>query len=211
MIRLFVGQDSREWVGLNVFCSSVWGRASEPVSITPIHGPSNGTNAFTLARFKIAEMCDYKGFAIFADGSDMVCLADIAELWALRDPYKAVQVVKHDYRTKHPIKYLGQKNEDYPRKNWSSLMLINCNHFGWRHLDKCTPEELHRFSCFPDREIGDLPHEWNVLVGEEDRWAKILHYTIGVPCWKPYSEWPEAEVWRKERDTMLSFQAWEGK
>jgi lipopolysaccharide biosynthesis glycosyltransferase len=42
---------------------------------------------------------DYSGWAIFADG-DMVCQADISELWALRDDSKAVQVVKHDYQTK---------------------------------------------------------------------------------------------------------------
>lgn len=32
----------------------------------------------------------YKGWAIFA--GDMICNADIAELWKLRDPSKAVMV-----------------------------------------------------------------------------------------------------------------------
>lgn len=210
MIRLFVGQDSREWVGLNVFCSSVWGRTSESVSITPIHGPTDGTNAFTLSRFNIPALCDYRGFALWADGSDMVCLADIAELWALRDPFKAVQVVQHDYQTQHPVKYLGQKNEDYPRKNWSSLMLINCAHYAWRHIEKFSPQELHRFSFLPEKAIGDLPPEWNVLVGEQSGPAKILHYTIGLPIWKPYQSWPESIKWHEELKTMLGYAQWEG-
>ncbi len=51
----------------------------------------------------------------------MVCNADIHELWNLRDQSRAVQVVKHDYKTKKNIKYLGNKNEDYPRKIGQAL------------------------------------------------------------------------------------------
>ena len=98
----------------------------------------------------------------------MICRADIAELWALRDPRTAVQVVKHDYKTKFPRKYLGSKNEDYPRKNWSSLILWNCSSFINRPLTRkrvqeMTNQELHRFSWIPDERIGELPKEWNWL------------------------------------------------
>ncbi len=58
----------------------------------------------------------------------MVCNADTRELWNLRDESKAIRVVKNDYKRKINIKYLGNKNEDYPRKNWSSLVLWNCSH-----------------------------------------------------------------------------------
>lgn len=58
---------------------------------------------------------NFEGWAIFADG-DMICKEDIAELWKLRDINTAVQVVKHDYVTKTHTKYLGNKNENYPRK-----------------------------------------------------------------------------------------------
>ena len=47
----------------------------------------------------------------------MVCLSDLKELKQFFDPNIAVNVVKHDYKTKHKIKYFD-KNEDYPRKNW---------------------------------------------------------------------------------------------
>jgi hypothetical protein len=123
----------------------------------------------------VPALCGYEGWAIFADASDMVCRADIAELWALRDERYAVQVVKHDYRTKHHRKYVGTEMEcanlDYPRKNWSSLILWNCGHPQNRIL---TPEnvrewsgqQLHGFGWLPDDLIGALPIEWNWLAQE---------------------------------------------
>jgi lipopolysaccharide biosynthesis glycosyltransferase len=153
VIPLFAGFDPREEIGYHTFTSSVIHRATEPVAIAPVDqkvlrkvwgaGHRDGSNSFIYTRFLVPYLMGYQGFAIFADGADMICLGDIAELWALRDPYKAVQVVKHDYRTKHPRKYVGTRmesdNPDYPRKNWSSLMLINCAHYNWR---KITPEAM---------------------------------------------------------------------
>lgn len=46
----------------------------------------------------------------------MICQTDIKELWNLKDESKAILVVKHDYKTKAKQKYLGNKNENYPRK-----------------------------------------------------------------------------------------------
>ena len=137
---------------------------------------------------------NYQGLALFVDG-DMICRHDVAELVKLyeKEPEKAVWVVKHDYKTKHPVKYLGAKNEDYPRKNWSSVVLWNCG--AWRNKD-LTPElimestgsYLHRFSWLPDNLIGELPKEWNWLVTEYEfnPEAKLVHYTLGTPCFKDY-------------------------
>lgn len=214
-IRLFIGTDEREQVGVHVFCHSVWRLASVPVFITPISHKalSDGTNAFTLSRFLIPYFCGYNGDAIWADGADMLCLSDIAELAAMYDPFKAVQVVKHEYMTKHPIKYLGQKNYDYERKNWSSLMLINCGHFSWR---KITPEsigemsgtELHRFSFMADKHIGELPKEWNYICDEPNQQgpAKIAHFSIGLPVWYPKHEY--AQQWFDARDSMCNYKKW---
>ena len=144
---------------------------------------------------------DFSGWAIFADG-DMVCNSDIAELWALRDDNKAVQVVKHNYKTKKSVKYLGNKNEDYPRKNWSSLILWNCGHPDNKIL---TPEFiqekpgsfLHRFSWLDDNHIGELPLEWNWLAIEypDNPNANIVHYTLGTPCFREYSQGSMADYW----------------
>jgi lipopolysaccharide biosynthesis glycosyltransferase len=199
VIELFYGFDPREEVGCHTFVSSVLHNTREVVRFTPLRGEQkDGTNAFTYARFEIPRLMGYRGFAIFADGADMVCRGDIAELWALREPLCAVQCVQHDYKTKHPRKYVGTPmeaaNQDYPRKNWSSLMLINCGHYSWRHQD----DKPHRLEFVGNR-IGSLPAEWNWLADEygENDDAKILHWTAGIPAWDHYATAPMSDEWYK--------------
>jgi hypothetical protein len=134
---------------------------------------------------------------------DMVVRGDIADLWECRRlSQTGVQVVKHDYKTKHPVKYLGYKNEDYPRKNWSSVMLWNCSFFPNRMLTpqfvaKAPGAYLHRFEWLAEAAIGELPSEWNRLVMEQDVTPadKLLHYTIGTPCFSEYADCDAAEEW----------------
>lgn len=216
MIQLFAGFDEREAVGYHTFCASVIEHCSEPVNISPLHlgtlkkvysgGHRDGTNAFIYSRFLIPYLTGYKGFAIFMDGADMILKDDLAELWALRDPFKAVQVVKHNYKTKHPRKYVGTAmeadNADYPCKNWSSVMIINCAHYAWRSItpeavEKMPGAYLHRFEFIDPRYIGELPMVWNWLADEygENTYAKLLHYTAGIPAWTAYEEAPHAADW----------------
>jgi lipopolysaccharide biosynthesis glycosyltransferase len=214
-IRLFVGMDRREPVAFHVFTHSVLTRTKAQVSITPVSGEQrDGSNSFIYQRFLVPWMCGYNGWAIFADG-DMLCLGDIQELWNLRQPGFDVMVVKHEYGTRHPVKYLGQRNEDYLRKNWSSLMLINCGNYPWRkvtpeYVSKASGKHLHRFEFLKDERIGDLPAEWNFIVGELEPIpdVKIAHFSIGLPCWSPYKDWPYAREWLKEREQMNYFQPW---
>jgi lipopolysaccharide biosynthesis glycosyltransferase len=213
MIRIFVGFDQREAVAYHTFCQSVLEKSSQVVSFTPLVLDSlpgyrethdDGSNTFIYSRFLTPFLCDFDGWALFADG-DMVCRSDISELWALRDADKAVQVVQHDYRTKTELKYLGNRNQNYPRKNWSSLVLWNCSHPKHRVL---TPQflmgqtgaYLHRFSWLADEDIGALPREWNWLTTEypDNDNAKLLHYTLGTPCFKDYQTAEMAEVWHEQ-------------
>lgn len=214
MITVFVGYDPREAVGYSVFCHSVLTRTRAKVCFVPVRGGErrDGSNDFIYARFLTAWVMGFKGRAIWADG-DMLCRGDIEELPDLLPPNRDVAVVKHDYKTKHPRKYLGAPNADYPRKNWSSLMVLDCATYPWR---KFTPDfvrqasgaELHRFSFFDDDRIAELPAKWNHLVGEfePNPAAKIAHFTIGLPCWAPYDSWEFADEWRAEREAMLDFQ-----
>jgi lipopolysaccharide biosynthesis glycosyltransferase len=210
MIKLIIGFDQKESIAYHVFCHSVFEKASMPVSFLPLASinlnfyretHTDGSNQFIYSRFLTPFLNNFSGWAIFADG-DMICNADIAELWALRDQTKAVQVVKHDYKTKQKVKYLGNKNEDYPRKNWSSLILWNCEHPANKVL---TPEfvsekpgsYLHRFSWLSNDLIGDLPKEWNWLAIEypDNPEAKIIHFTLGTPCFKEYAKTSMASLW----------------
>lgn len=213
MIPVYVGFDPREEAGTHIFNSSLINNATTPVSIIPLHldlfksfyeaGHRDGTNAFIYTRFLIPFLQGFRGWALFVDGADMLMRADVSELWALRHLYKAVQVVKHDYKTKHSRKYIGTKmeapNQDYPRKNWSSVMLINCSHYAWRDMtpekvQQMTGPELHRFSWIPDEQIGELPKEWNWLADEYGRndEAKLLHWTAGVPAFPHYAKAPHS-------------------
>lgn len=210
MIRLLTGFDQREAAGWHAFAQSVIENTSVPVQIIPLAYANgimqkDGTNAFTYARFLIPELCDFSGWAIFADGADMVAVGDLAELWAMRDPKFAVQVVKHDYKTKHPVKYFGTEmeatNADYPRKNWSSLILWNCGHKAHRQYREILRGDngphLHRFGWLADDEIGSLPIEWNWLADEygANTKAKILHWTAGIPAIYAYRGSPHAQMW----------------
>lgn len=211
-VRLVVGFDPREAIAYHVFCQSVLERTSIPVSFLPLVDQSlpgytenhqDGSNQFTYSRFLTPHLMGYQGWAIFADG-DMVCRTDISALWKLKDPTKAVQVVKHNYRTKVTRKYLGKQNENYPRKNWSSLVLWNCAHPENRYL---TPEFisskdgafLHRFHWLAEDLIGELPKHWNWLAIEYDDNpnARIIHYTLGTPCFEAYRDCASAEYWHQ--------------
>jgi len=194
-------------------------------------GPTESTE-FSMTRFLVPALCGYKGHAVFMD-CDMLCQADVAELWdiiegsraetasarhrwAMGDrpipgqapPAKAVLVCQHDYQPTATVKFLGQVNIPYPRKNWSSVMIFDC-----QQCEALTPVrvnilsglELHRFSWLKDEQVGALPLEWNWLVGEyaPNPDAKVLHYTLGGPWFPDYRTCDHADAWFAEREAML--------
>ena len=214
MIPIFVGYDPREAIAFHVCVNSIIRHASQPVSIIPValnlfkdyqETHTDGSNHFIYTRFLVPHLMEYTGWAIFIDG-DMIVRDDITKLWDLRNPYNDVLVVKHDYQTKMTEKYLGSKNENYPRNNWSSVILWNCNSFPNLKLtpdfvQKATGAELHRFTWLEDSRIGELPKEWNWLPDEygPDLNAKLLHYTLGTPCFHDFADTPQGAEWHRER------------
>ena len=210
MINLYVGYDEREAIAYHVFCHSVIKNTSVPVKITPLvlsqlkefnETHQDRSNDFVYSRFLTPYLNEFNGWAIFADG-DMICQADLKELIGMADPNKAVMVVKHDYQTKASIKYLGNINENYPRKNWSSVILWNCSHPKHKILtpefvSNQTGKFLHRFSWLDDNDIGELAVEWNWLACEYEKNtdAKLIHYTLGTPCFRDFRDTDMAEIW----------------
>ncbi len=209
-IKIYIGFDQREAIVYHTFTQSIIEHASAPLDITPLSlGSLSGydeshndrSNDFVYSRFLVPYLNDFDGWAIYADG-DMICQADIKELLELRDESKAVMVVKHDYKTKEKKKYFGNINEDYPKKNWSSVILWNCKHPKHRIL---SPEFistqsgkfLHRFSWLDEEDIGRLPTYWNWLAIEYEKnpKAKLIHYTLGTPCLKKYKHTDMADIW----------------
>jgi len=213
-IPVFVGYDPREAIAYHTCVNSIIRNASAPVAVVPValnlfqeyqETHTDGSNHFIYTRFLIPYLMDFHGRAIFIDG-DMIVRGDIVELYNMMDMYSDVAVVKHDYKTKMKEKYLGAPNEDYPRKNWSSVIIWNCNSFPNRQL---TPEFvqkqpgsfLHRFTWLDDARIQALPPEWNWLPDEygPNPDAKLLHYTLGTPCFHEFANTPQAQDWHCER------------
>lgn len=212
-IPIFIGYDPREAVAYHTCANSIIRQSSQPVAIVPLalnlfsdytETHTDGSNQFIYSRFLVPHLMGYTGHAIFMDG-DMIVRGDIVELWEQRSGYYDVQVVKHDYKTRMTEKYLGSKNEDYPRKNWSSVILWNCNSHPNRRLtpefvQKSTGAELHRFTWIEDSRIGELPREWNWLPDEygPNLNAKLLHYTLGTPCFHEFATTPQGDEWHRE-------------
>jgi lipopolysaccharide biosynthesis glycosyltransferase len=215
MIPIFVGHDVRESAVFHVLQESLMDTASEPFTICPLDlrqlgrfdGQQDGTNQFIYSRFLVPELMDYKGWAIYMD-SDMMFRKDIWDLWNLRDDKYAVMCVKHDYKTTATKKFVGTPieadNESYPRKNWSSLIMWNCGHpknrIVTRHFAETSGGKvLHRFAWLEDEEIGELPSEWNHLVGEygyrSD--AANTHFTLGAPGFQGYYQSDYSEEWHQ--------------
>jgi len=213
-IPVFIGYDPREAIAYHTCVNSIIRYASQPVAIVPIalnlfqdykETHTDGSNHFIYTRFLVPHLMGFKGWAIFIDG-DMIVRDDIIKLWNLQELDKDVMVVKHNYQTCMPVKYLGAKNEDYPRKNWSSVILWNCNSFPNRQLtpefvQKSSGSFLHRFAWLDDDRIGELPPEWNWLPDEYgiNTDAKLLHYTLGTPCFQEFADTPQADEWHRER------------
>ena len=220
MIPIAIGYDPRESVAFHVLEQSIINRTSIPVCILPLasrmlrnfDGQRDGTNSFIYSRFLVPELMDYQGWALYMD-SDMLLRDDLVKLWDLRDESKAVMVVKHEYHTTHRRKLIGTPmecdNADYPRKNWSSLILWNCGHHQNRLINREFVSEapgsvLHRFHWLTDDLIGELPREWNHLVGEygvvPD--AKNVHFTYGAPCFSHYRKCDYAPEWHGTKEDV---------
>jgi lipopolysaccharide biosynthesis glycosyltransferase len=212
-IPVFVGYDPREAIAYHVCANSIIRNASAPVAIIPValnlftdyketHG--DNSNHFVYTRFLVPYLMDFKGRAIFIDG-DMVVRGDIIELYESLKTAHDVAVVKHDYKTRMPVKYMGAPNEDYPRKNWSSVIVWDCQSYPNRRLtpdfvQKQPGSFLHRFSWIDDDRIQALPMEWNWLPDElgENTEAKLLHYTLGTPCFHEFADTTQAAEWHSE-------------
>ena len=220
-LNIFVGFDRSEIVAYHVLCQSILERCSVPVRFTPIAAPNLGglytrersslaSTEFSFSRFLTPYLSDYAGWSLFMD-CDMLARADFAELFNLADDRYAVMVCQHDYAPRDEIKFLGQVQTKYAKKNWSSVMLFNnsrCRALTPEFVNTASGLELHQFKWLEsDGEIGALPLEWNWLVGEYpfNPEAKVAHYTVGGPYFTEYADGDFSDEWRAalERTTSV--------
>ena len=226
-MKIYIGYEPREQSAYNVAMDSMLSRTKAPVSITPLNRDrleqcgllrrptdlrgsmydliSNApcSTAFAISRF-LTPILAQSGWALFVD-SDVVFLHDVVDLFCCADPTKAVQVVKHGIAHEAGLKMDAQVQTSYDRKNWSSVMLFNCAHPGNRRLtldavNHTRGIDLHQFCWLHDTEIGELPPEWNWLVGVQPKPAnpKLAHFTLGGPFLPNWAPREHDDLWLKE-------------
>jgi hypothetical protein len=227
-IPVFIGYDPHERAAVNVLADSLVQHSSCPLAITPIvarqlqgvltreRHPSQSTE-FSFSRFLVPYLQDYEGWAIFMD-CDMLARGDIAELWEQRDERYALMVVKHEHVPNETVKFLGAKQTRYEKKNWSSLMLFQCQRctaLTPEYVNSATGLQLHRFEWLAgDHEIGALPMaRWNHLIdvqpvdqaSVENGGPALVHWTLGGPWFQEYrlSGGPLAAEWLAAREEAM--------
>lgn len=161
---------------------------------------------FSISRFLVPVICQ-GGPALFTD-CDVVFMDDVRKLLAHFDDSKAVMVVKHNHIA-DGSKMGGLQQSAYARKNWSSVMLFNCDHPANKRLTVADVNErpgrdLHQFYWLHDSEIGELPAEWNWLVGcqPKPKFPKLAHYTLGGPWIKNWQSAEHDDLWLKTFNSL---------
>ena len=225
--KVFVGYDRREDIAWQVCRHSLLRHAHEELTVLPLrqsdvrelglytrpHDPGSSTD-FSLTRFLTPYLAAQSGWVIFCD-CDFLFTTDVRQVLRGLDPAKAVYCVQHDYTSAYDLKMDGKRQTSYPRKNWSSFVVFNCDHPDVQALtpgvvNTATPAFLHRFEWVknPDH-IGALDLDWNFLVGEyakPEATPRVLHYTVGGPWFEQWQDCDYAELWLEERDLYLQTQ-----
>lgn len=221
-LDVFIGFDPAEAIAFAVCANSIIRHASQPVRITPLalntvsgfykEEHTDGSTEFAYTRFLVPHLSGYMGVSLFIDG-DMVVRDDIAKLFeeADRDTQHSVWCVQHpEYKPKGKAKFRGAKQNAYPKKNWSSVMLFRNNTSYTRQLTpeyvtRATGAHLHQFEWLPEMRVGTLHPTWNWLAGEYEpnEHAKIIHYTRGIPAFAGYEMCDQAQVWWDEYHRLL--------
>ena len=219
-MKIFIGYDSREDIAFEVARASILEHIDAEVLALRLDDlremgmywrdpdPLSATE-FSFSRFLVPALCNFKGRALFMD-CDFLVRKSLKPLLDFTNPDIAVWCVQHDYKPTALTKMDGQVQRQYPRKNWSSVVLWNCEHEKNRVV---TPEfvnnseglKLHRFTWLDDNDIGDLDIRWNWLVGEYDDPpddVKNVHWTVGGPYFHEYENSDFSSEWFAQREKM---------
>ena len=206
-----VGQNSIKRRSKDIECFPIVQSALRELNIYKRNSDKLGTTEFSLTRFLTPWLAGYKGWVLFMDNG-VIALSDVNELFDQVDDNYAVMCAKHNHKPTGSTKLDNQQQSLYPRKNWSSVVLWNCDHPKNKEItpelvNDQTPMFLHRFMWLEDNEIGEFSTEWNWLVDwyeePKDGTPKILHYTEGGPYFKDYQDCGYSDVWRDEFKILM--------
>lgn len=225
-LKIYIGWDGRDATAYEVCVRSIlentqakceivplldWKLRYDGIYRRPYHVTAEGqriddldgqpfSTDFSFTRFLVPDLENHEDrWVLFAD-PDMLWRADVADLFALADPDKAVMCVQHVHEPMDNLKMAGLMQTRYKRKNWSSLMLMNparCDRLTKYVTNTMRGSWLHAMCWVDDELIGALPEEWNWLEGWSDPKIdpKIVHFTRGTPDLPGYGDIPYAAEW----------------
>jgi len=202
-VRIFIGGDPTQILGAKIFEYSVRQFASMSIECVVINNDGlpvptdpnkRARTGFSFCRFKIPELCNYQGRAIYVD-ADMQVFTDIKDLWTrdFGDSWLLYSELPYDGK--------GERIPQY------SVMLMNCEKLKWdaseivnslEQDDMDYPTLMHHFTMMPpEKKTPDLDYEWNSLESYEEGKTKLIHYTD-----MPTQPWvsdknPNGELWYK--------------
>ncbi len=209
-MRVYIGYDPRDELAFRACVSSLLKHSSIPLDIIPLREHdlrragiynrpyltcANGqlidaidskpfSTQFSFTRFAIPLWDESTDWVMFVD-ADFIFFDDVAKLIALAEEDKDLMCVKHNYKPNETAKFDGMAQQQYNRKNWSSLMLMRPAKLKITKsmLNGESGSFLHGFQFMDSDKIGSLPESWNWLEGwsSSDIMPQAVHYTRGTP------------------------------
>ncbi|WP_202975755.1 glycosyltransferase [Bradyrhizobium algeriense] len=216
-VRIFVGTDRSQMVGVKVLEYSVKRHTDLPIEVTPLidvklpepRDPrQRQRTGFSFARFAIPRLANYRGRALYTD-ADMLVFKDIRELWSV--DFEGAKVVVQEelpgQHAKHRKAFAPGK-----RVKQCSVMLVDCEAARWdpeeivRGLDDSySYEDLMQNLCIlrEDEVSYRVPFRWNSLEHYDDTTC-LIHYTdMPTQPWVSTDN-PNGYLWSNEVRRMLA-------
>jgi lipopolysaccharide biosynthesis glycosyltransferase len=210
--NITIGYDRNNRMPAYVLAESIMRNSSINVNFTFLHRDMLGnlskpieefdSTEFSNNRFLTPYLQNYQGYSLFLD-NDIVVDTDIKELFDMIDDRYHIMCVKHSHLCEEKTKFKNKLQYQYNFKNWSSVMLFNnskCKILTPEYVRNNSGLNLHQFKWLNHELIGDLPLEWNYLVGcknQTDNKPKLIHYTLGGPFYKKTQNCEYSEKWNE--------------
>ncbi len=191
LLKIFIGTEPAQKVACAVLRHSLTRRSSVPLEIQNMENIDFGINAqmftgFSIYRYHVPFLCGYQGRAISMD-ADIVCQADIAELYNLPMTSGAMARVKTGFAT--------------------SVMLLDCDKLKHWNVVEWTPRLKNRNiyqrtmwgrpGGLSTPDLSPLDPMWNQL-DDFPAGTKQIHYTnLARQPWKIPGH-PHAGIFLKE-------------
>ena len=214
-LNIFIGYDPNETIAYHTCVQSLIDNSKIPLKITPLKlshfkkfykrkKRKVDSTEFSISRFLVPYLSNYKDYSLYLD-CDIVINSNLENLIKRVEETKnktALWCVKHNYKLSSNKKFLQNTQYAYSKKNWSSFMIFNnskCKNLTPKFIENANGLYLHQFKWLQDKKITNLSSQWNILVGEQKIPKKIkgIHYTLGGPYFKKYSNCEKAEIWKK--------------